>query len=195
MKNILKEISESEKKSILEQHQGGMKVMTENFNKLLNSKLGDVRPIMEQLWNKIETQMTNVKTGQKMYFDIIDVYFMDNTCHVDALPRASYDKFWLMAGFTVNKGQKFVFNFDCDSTNKVEVTFEGRTLKDLGEFTIDNQDAVKKIYNKCGCKKYTGDKFKNRTIAQPKDLPNVGQPQAPTPPTSTVPNTTDSTQQ
>jgi hypothetical protein len=168
MKNILNKMSEEEKQAILEQHKGGKTINTEKFSKLLESKLGDVKPLTEQLWNKIETQMTNVKTGQKMYFDIVDVYFMDNTCHVEALPRASYDKFWLMAGFTVNKGQKFVFNFDCDSTNKVEVTFEGkRSSKGMGEFTIDKQDAVKKIYNKCGCKKYTGDKFKNRTVAQP----------------------------
>ena len=168
MKNILKNMSEEEKQAILEQHKGGKTINTEKFSKLLESKLGDVKPLSEQLWNKIETQMTNVKTGQKMYFDIVDVYFMDNTCHVDALPRASYDKFWQLAGFPVNKGQKFVFNFDCDSTNKVEVTFEGRrSSKGMGEFTIDNQDAVKKIYNKCGCKKYTGEKFKNRTVAQP----------------------------
>jgi len=41
-------ITESEKNAIREQHAGGIKVMTENFNKLLNSKLGDSKPLVEQ---------------------------------------------------------------------------------------------------------------------------------------------------
>jgi hypothetical protein len=48
MKHILNNLTEQEKNAIREQHTGGMKVMTENFSKLLNSKLGDVKPINEQ---------------------------------------------------------------------------------------------------------------------------------------------------
>jgi hypothetical protein len=48
MKHILNNLSEEEKNSIREQHTGGMKVMTENFSKLLNSKLGDAKPLTEQ---------------------------------------------------------------------------------------------------------------------------------------------------
>lgn len=48
MKHILNDLTELEKNSIREQHTGGMKVMVEAFSKLLNSKLGDVRPISEQ---------------------------------------------------------------------------------------------------------------------------------------------------
>lgn len=48
MKHILNNLSEEEKNSIREQHTGGMKVMTENFSKLLNSKLGDAKPLVEQ---------------------------------------------------------------------------------------------------------------------------------------------------
>lgn len=48
MKHILNNISEEEKNAIREQHTGGMKVMTENFSKLTNSKLGDVKLINEQ---------------------------------------------------------------------------------------------------------------------------------------------------
>jgi hypothetical protein len=48
MKHILNNLSEQEKNSIREQHTGGMKVMTENFSKLLNSKLGDAKPLTEQ---------------------------------------------------------------------------------------------------------------------------------------------------
>ena len=48
MKHILNNMSEQEKNSIREQHTGGMKVMTENFNKLINSKLGDSKPLLKE---------------------------------------------------------------------------------------------------------------------------------------------------
>ena len=49
MKHILNDLSEQEKNSIREQHaKGGMKVMTENFSKLLNSKLGDSKPLVSE---------------------------------------------------------------------------------------------------------------------------------------------------
>ena len=48
MKHLLNNLSEEEKNAIREQHTGGMKVMVENFNKLLNSKLGDSKPLTEQ---------------------------------------------------------------------------------------------------------------------------------------------------
>ena len=48
MKHILNNISEEEKNAIREQHTGGMKVMTENFSKLTNSKLGDSKPLVSE---------------------------------------------------------------------------------------------------------------------------------------------------
>jgi hypothetical protein len=48
MKHILNDMSEQEKNSIREQHTGGMKVMTESFSKLLNSKLGDSKPLVSE---------------------------------------------------------------------------------------------------------------------------------------------------
>jgi hypothetical protein len=48
MKHILNDMSEQEKNSIREQHSGGMKVMTENFSKLINSKLGDSKPLVSE---------------------------------------------------------------------------------------------------------------------------------------------------
>ena len=46
MKHILNDLTEQEKNSIREQHTGGMKVMTESFSKLVNSKLGDSKPLV-----------------------------------------------------------------------------------------------------------------------------------------------------
>jgi|688.fasta_scaffold537630_1 hypothetical protein len=48
MKHLLNDLSNEEKNSIREQHTGGMKVMTENFSKLLNSKLGDAKPLVSE---------------------------------------------------------------------------------------------------------------------------------------------------
>ena len=48
MKHLLNSLTENEKNSIREQHTGGMKVMTENFSKLVNTKSGDVRTLVEQ---------------------------------------------------------------------------------------------------------------------------------------------------
>lgn len=52
MKHILNNLSNEEKNSIREQHTGGMKVMTENFSKLLNSKLGDSKPLVSEQTNE-----------------------------------------------------------------------------------------------------------------------------------------------
>jgi hypothetical protein len=51
MKHILNDLTEQEKNSIREQHTGGMKVMTESFSKLVNSKLGDVKPMVNEQLN------------------------------------------------------------------------------------------------------------------------------------------------
>ena len=48
MKHILNNLSEQEKNSIREQHTGGIEVMTENFSKLLNSKLGNSKPLVSE---------------------------------------------------------------------------------------------------------------------------------------------------
>ena len=48
MKHKLNNLSEEEKNAIREQHSGGMKVMTENFSNLINSKLGDSKPLVNE---------------------------------------------------------------------------------------------------------------------------------------------------
>jgi len=48
MKHLLNNLSSEEKNSIREQHAGGIKVMTENFSKLINAKSGDVKPLVNE---------------------------------------------------------------------------------------------------------------------------------------------------
>jgi hypothetical protein len=54
MKHILNNLSKEEKNAIREQHTGGMKVMTENFSKLVNSKLGDSKPLVNEQEKKVK---------------------------------------------------------------------------------------------------------------------------------------------
>ena len=65
MKHLLNDMTEKEKNAIREQHTGGMKVMTENFSRLLNSKLGDAKPILEQSAEK------NLQKNQKAESGIV----------------------------------------------------------------------------------------------------------------------------
>ena len=48
MKHLLNDLSEEEKNSIREQHNGGKKIVIENFNKLINTKSGDVKLFLNE---------------------------------------------------------------------------------------------------------------------------------------------------
>jgi len=48
MKHLLNNLTEQEKNSIREQHTGGMNVVTENFSRLINTKSGDVKPLVTE---------------------------------------------------------------------------------------------------------------------------------------------------
>ena len=48
MKHLLNNLSEEEKNSIREQHEGGMKLDTSRFKTLLEGKSGNVKPLVEQ---------------------------------------------------------------------------------------------------------------------------------------------------
>jgi hypothetical protein len=48
MKHLLNDLTEQEKNSIREQHTGGMVVPSEKFSKLVNTKLGDAKPLVNE---------------------------------------------------------------------------------------------------------------------------------------------------
>lgn len=48
MKHLLNDLSEEEKNRIREQHEGGIKVDTSKFKKLLETKLGDSKPLINE---------------------------------------------------------------------------------------------------------------------------------------------------
>jgi hypothetical protein len=67
MKHLLNNLSEEEKNSIREQHTGGMKVMTENFNKLINSKLGDSKPIVSEQRSGLDISSDMLELMKRAY--------------------------------------------------------------------------------------------------------------------------------
>ena len=48
MKHLLNDLTEQEKNSIREQHTGSMKVVTENFSRLINAKSGSVKSYLKE---------------------------------------------------------------------------------------------------------------------------------------------------
>ena len=48
MKHLLNNLTEEEKNSIREQHTGGMNIVTENFSRLIKTKSGDVKPLVNE---------------------------------------------------------------------------------------------------------------------------------------------------
>jgi hypothetical protein len=74
MKHILNNLSNEEKNSIREQHTGGMKVMTENFSRLMNAKLGDAKPLVSEqeeesrpFLKRLITKLKNITDKQITY--------------------------------------------------------------------------------------------------------------------------------
>lgn len=61
MKHLLNYLSQEEKNRILEQHNGGKKLVIENFNKLVNNKLGTVRPLINEMEDKQEKAVEVLK--------------------------------------------------------------------------------------------------------------------------------------
>ena len=51
MKHLLNNLSEQEKNNIREQHSGGIKINTDKFIRLVESKLGDVKPLISEQTN------------------------------------------------------------------------------------------------------------------------------------------------
>jgi hypothetical protein len=64
MKHILNNLTEQEKRAILEQHSGGMKVMTEKFSQLIESKLGNVKPILSEQATELQS-MQQLRQDQR----------------------------------------------------------------------------------------------------------------------------------
>ena len=83
MKHILNDLSDDEKNRIREQHTGGKKITIENFNNLVNTKLGDSKPFL----NEQAQAVFNVETGISFVQNVL------NTIQKDASKYTNADSF------------------------------------------------------------------------------------------------------
>ena len=71
MKHILNDLSSDEKNKIREQYEGGMNVDVSKFKKLLETKLGDVKPlVMEELNDKSGDNWPIIYSSLKSVTDV-----------------------------------------------------------------------------------------------------------------------------
>ena len=69
MKHILNNISEVEKRSIREQHEGGMKIDTSRFKKLMESKLGNSKPLVSEQGSMYsDFDLERMRSGEDMTY-------------------------------------------------------------------------------------------------------------------------------
>ena len=90
MKHILNNLSNEEKNKIREQHEGGMKVDTSRFRKLMESKLGNSKPLVsEQGHTLTDFDYERINSGEDMTYTPYKGSFRDE---LEALIRKSkYD--------------------------------------------------------------------------------------------------------
>jgi hypothetical protein len=96
MKHLLNNLSEEEKNSIREQHTDRIKIDTSKFKSLMESKLGDVKPISEQLLADAKpfakVILTLLKGGQIM-FDVKTKAPQSWGCVFEGHTRGEFAKF------------------------------------------------------------------------------------------------------
>jgi hypothetical protein len=73
MKHLLNDLSEEEKNRIREQHSGGKKIVIENFKKLVDTKLGDAKPYLNEEEMTGAPQKITSKEGYNYTYDIAPI--------------------------------------------------------------------------------------------------------------------------
>ena len=92
MKHLLNDLTEKEKNSIREQHTGGMKVVTENFSKLINAKSGDVKPLVtEDESSNGYSNLEKCATSFQKPFKIADIGGKYEFSMIRKSPDGTYD--------------------------------------------------------------------------------------------------------
>jgi hypothetical protein len=73
MKHLLNDLSEEEKNRIREQHTGGKKLVIENFKKLVDTKLGDAKPFLNEEEMTGAPQKITANEGGKYTYSIANI--------------------------------------------------------------------------------------------------------------------------
>jgi hypothetical protein len=98
MKHLLNNLSSDEKNNIREQYEGGMSIDTSKFKKLLETKLGDAKPLINE--DETVSDLERKQLSDKMIKDIVDKYYLDDV--VNPTTKVPYQPF--------NNGGKLDYN-------------------------------------------------------------------------------------
>lgn len=120
MKHLLNNISEEEKNSILEQHKGGMKIFNENFNKMVNKKLGHV-----DLYEQTE-KTPSTSTENTMRLSDIDPSLFRNSDNVKREAMEIYNNDVRFAVSALN-----LFRLLSQKVYEINKNEQGKTIEDL----------------------------------------------------------------
>jgi len=158
MKHILNNLTEEEKKSIREQHTGGIKIVNENFSKLINATLGDSKPLVsEQYYPTAEERYAKAGYKEVMKINLPDGTYIGNP---DGSATINSQENLNSVGdihiYNNNQRTGYVINFNRPSRSghkNVEInirggnqdTFEGKVYyKDVGYKPSDDSDIKNK---------------------------------------------------
>jgi hypothetical protein len=177
MKHILNNLSDEEKNSILEQHKGGMKVITENFSKLLNSKLGDAKPLVNE---QAEDQNTHRydKGEQSPGIEKFLINPNDETISNGLLNELRNDPYGKGKIVIIFNGEKF--KEPGSFMYKIQTDFKAGKCYQITNYTYNNRillnTQIKITANGVECKKQTPTPGPG-----PKPVPPTPKPVPPTP--------------
>ena len=138
MKHILNNLTDKEKQAILEQHKGGMKVMTESFSKLIKATLGDAKPLVSEQDDKKDTHRYDTGT---------------QTPGIEKFMENPSDE-------TVSNGLLNQLRNDPFGKGKIVIIFNGEKFKEPGAFMFKIQRDSKS----CTCYKITSYEYNNRIM-------------------------------
>jgi len=156
MKHLLNDIPEWERNSIREQHKGGTTIDTSRFKKLMESKLGNVKPLINEMddedymssvdSNLEDESMNTIKVGlvDNSYFKYLDFRKEENPPNytenylkltqegLDVEPGLYYPLYIGRRGDNWQRGDWYFLSFD-DSEKIIKIT----RSKDYKDYSTD----------------------------------------------------------
>ena len=143
MKHLLNNISEEEKNRIREQHTGGMRIATDKFKKLVETKQGDVKLYLSEQPIEKENPIEKLKPIKLRIFPIVETTGEDGSprwekgkepsfvIDVDKKPVEA-ENFGTKFSFSV-RGRKEKGEGYYDAKNRDEIFLDSCYLKNMGE--------------------------------------------------------------
>jgi hypothetical protein len=168
MKHILNNLTEQEKNAIREQHTGGMKVSTDNFNKLLESKLGDVKPILsEQTKPKMPPPAVNQQPANTQTIQLIQIKVGDTLIDLNSMEKTSQGANFY-GSVRGNNKEYFQVLFNCGD-NKVAMKKVNVPTSTSPQQSMISPAALTLLNKAAGCDAYVknqGTSSDNLTLAE-----------------------------